>query len=326
MIYLTDYIQSFEIEKEIIGNKLLTYSKDYHRKSKAKVILVWHDELNESSMKKFPEAHSIVRYGVGVDNIDLGYCKSKGIKVFNNPDYGVDEVSDTSVAMILSLGRNIHAYNSKAKKLLKNQRSKYPWQENTDFSSVRFKKMSLGLVGVGRIGSSVAYKMKNIVKNINFYDPYVPSGYEKVLGATRYDSLDKFLKNSNIISFHVPLTMETEGMINEAFINKMQENSILVNTSRGGIIDSLNCLYQGLVSGKLQSLGLDVLPEEPPNLSKKEKLLFNWINEENDLSKKIIINPHTSYYSPESYEEMRKKAALMALNCLKKRQLSNRIV
>ena len=96
-------------------------------------------------------------------------------------------------------------------------------------------------------------KMKNIVGNLNFYDPYVPSGYEKVLGANRFNSLENMLENSQIISFHVPLTKETKGMINRSFINKMQENSILINTSRGGIIDSLDCLYNGLSSGKLSS-------------------------------------------------------------------------
>ena len=96
-------------------------------------------------------------------------------------------------------------------------------------------------------------KMKNIVGNLNFYDPYVPSGYEKVLGANRFNSLESMLENSQIISFHVPLTKETKGMINRSFINKMQENSILINTSRGGIIDSLDCLYNGLSSGKLSS-------------------------------------------------------------------------
>ena len=105
MIYITDYIQSFEIEKKVIGQKLLTYKKDDNKKSKAKVLLVWHYELNESSLKNFPEAHTIVRYGVGVDNIDLNFCQSKGIKVFNNPDYGIDEVSDSAIAMILNLSR-----------------------------------------------------------------------------------------------------------------------------------------------------------------------------------------------------------------------------
>ncbi len=106
----------------------------------------------------------------------------------------------------------------------------------------------------------------------------------------------------------------------------MQENSILINTSRGGIIDSLDCLHSGLSSGKLSSLGLDVLPEEPPSLSKKEELFISWIAEDNELSDKIIINPHTSYYSPESYQEMRTKAAIMALNCLHKKQVNNKIV
>ncbi len=326
MIYITDYINSFEIEERIIGNNLISYKEEPIENAKIKVLLVWHAELNEKTLSDFPNLNSIVRYGVGVDNIDLDFCKQKGIKVFNNPDYGVDEVSDTTIAMIMSLGRNINFYNSKAKDLFCVPNSDFPWQENTLSSSMRFKDISLGLIGVGRIGSAVALKMKNIVGNLNFYDPYVPAGYEKVLGAKRYDLLDKFLENSQIISFHVPLTNETRGMINKSLIDQLQENSILINTSRGGIIDSLDCLHEGLVSGKLLSIGLDVLPEEPPSLSKKEKLLSSWAKEDENLTDKIIINPHTSYYSPQSYQEMRKKAAIMALNCLDDKQTFNRIV
>ena len=326
MIFITDYIKNFKIEKEILGSNFSSYKEEQLDKSKIKVLLVWHAEINEITLQDFPNLHSIVRYGVGVDNIDIDFCRKNHIEVFNNPDYGVDEVSDTTIAMILSLGRNIGKYNNKAKELIKEPNIENPWQENTDFSSIRFKEISLGLIGVGRIGSSVALKMKNIVGNLNFYDPYVPSGYEKVLGANRFNSLENMLENSQIISFHVPLTKETKGMINRSFINKMQENSILINTSRGGIIDSLDCLYNGLSSGKLSSLALDVLPQEPPSLSKKEELFTSWIAENNELSDKIIINPHTSYYSPESYQEMRTKAAIMALNCLHKKQVNNKIV
>tara|TARA_X000000368_G_scaffold137298_1_gene107932 strand:- start:827 stop:1807 length:981 start_codon:yes stop_codon:yes gene_type:complete len=326
MIFITDYIKNFEIEEEILGSNFSSYKEEQLDKSKIKVLLVWHAEINEITLQDFPNLHSIVRYGVGVDNIDIDFCRKNHIEVFNNPDYGVDEVSDTTIAMILALGRNIGKYNNKAKELIKEPNIENPWQENTDFSSIRFKEISLGLIGVGRIGSSVALKMKNIVRNLNFYDPYVPLGYEKVLGANRFNSLEKMLENSQIISFHVPLNEETKGMINRSFINKMQDNSILINTSRGGIIDSLDCLYSGLSSGKLSSLGLDVLPQEPPSLSKKEELLTSWIAENNELSDKIIINPHTSYYSPESYQEMREKAATMALNCLHKKQVDNKIV
>ena len=325
MIYITDYIQSFEIEKKVIGQKLLTYKKDDNKKSKAKVLLVWHYELNESSLKNFPEAHTIVRYGVGVDNIDLNFCQSKGIKVFNNPDYGIDEVSDSAIAMILNLSRNITFYDKKSRHLFLNPNQKFPWQENTENSSLRLKDSSLGLIGVGRIGSAVALKMKNIIGEINFYDPYVSSGYEKVISANRFESLYSMLSKSDIVSLHTPLNEETSGMVNDAFIKKMRKGSILINTSRGGIIESLDCIYNGILSGNLGAVGLDVLPTEPPDKSLREKLLLSWANQ-NKISERVIINPHTSYYSPQSYEEMRHKAAEMSLEAMEGNLKRNRII
>ncbi len=326
MIYITDYIQNFDLEKKIIGKKLINFKEDFEKRFSAKVLLVWHFEINELSLKDFPELHSIVRYGVGVDNIDLEFCKKKGIKVFNNPDYGVDEVSDSAIAMIMSLSRNITRYNSIAKKLLRSPNPKYPWQENTEISSMRLKDSSIGIIGAGRIGSSVALKMKNIIGSINFYDPYVSSGYEKVIGANRFESLESLLQNSQIVSVHVPLTKETSGMINRSFIKMMSKESILINTSRGGIIDSLDCLYEGMMSKNISGLGLDVLPEEPPSLISKEKLLTSWLDENHALKDRIIINPHTSYFSPQSYKEMRLKASKMSLKALKENLFYNQII
>ena len=248
-----------------------------------------------------------------------------GIKVYNNPDYGVDEVSDTTVALILNLSRNISLYNWKSKNLYLKPNPKLPWQENTDKSSLRLKDSSLSLIGVGRIGSSVAIKMKNIIGELNFYDPYVPSGYEKVLGANRFKSLNDMLAKSDIVSLHTPLNEETRGMVDEVFIKKLKKGSILINTSRGGIIKNLDCIHMGILSGKLGAVGLDVLPKEPPDRSSKEKLLLSWAND-SKISNQIIINPHTSYYSPQSYEEMRYKAAKMSLDAMRGNLKHNRII
>ena len=92
MIFITDYIKNFKIEKEILGSNFSSYKEEQLDKSKIKVLLVWHAEINEITLQDFPNLHSIVRYGVGVDNIDIDFCRKNHIEVFNNPDYGVDEV------------------------------------------------------------------------------------------------------------------------------------------------------------------------------------------------------------------------------------------
>ncbi len=326
MIYLTDYVSEPSLEKNILGNKLCTFLDKNVDKKSVEVLLVWHFLVDEESLKDFPNVKAIVRYGVGFDNIDINYCNNKGIKVFNNPDYGVDEVSDTALAMIMNLSRCIGYYNNKARSLVIKPNLKNPWQENINHQSLRLKSLKLGLVGAGRIGSSLALKMKNIIGDINFYDPYVDAGYEKVLDATRHDSLKELLGTSDIISVHVPLSSETEGMINDDFINSMKTGSILINTARGGLLSSYDCLAKGILSGRIGAVGLDVLPEEPPEIDKQNIFLSSWIDLNSEFSDRIIINPHTAYYSPDSYEEMRYKASKMSLNALDGIQKQNRIV
>ncbi len=326
MIYLTDYISDPRIEYEIIGDKLFSFSDIKIDNNSIEVLLIWHFLANKKNLENFPNLKAIVRYGVGFDNVDLEYCKNNEIKVFNNPDYGVDEVSDTALAMIMSLSRCIGFYDNKSKHLVNKPNEVKPWQENTNPSALRLKESILGIVGVGRIGSALANKMKNIIGGIHFYDPYVNAGYEKVLGAKRHDCLHSLLSCSDIVSIHTPLNSETKGFINNSFIDSMKSGSILVNTARGSLLESHSCLFDGLVSNKIGAIGLDVLPEEPPMLNENDKLLSSWLDSNSEFSHKIIINPHTSYYSPSSYKEMRVKAAKMALNALNNNQTQNQIV
>jgi len=326
VIYITDYIENYDLEQNIIGNNLSSFLDTNVNFLEVEVLMVWHFHANKESLKKFPNVKSIIRYGVGFDNIDIEYCKSKSIKVFNNPDYGVDEVSDTALAMIMSLSRCTESYNNQSKQLVIRPNKNKPWQENTNKRSKRLKEMSLGILGVGRIGSALALKMKNIVGEIHFFDPGVVSGYEKVLSATRHTSLKNLLKTSDILSIHAPLTKSTKGLVDENFINNMKDDSILINTARGGILKSHLCLYDGIVSGKLSGIGLDVLPDEPPKLDPEDKLLSLWLENNEEYHGRIIINPHTAYYSEDSYIEMRRKAATYALNALGNNQFINRII
>lgn len=326
MIYITDYIENPDLEASVVGQHLCSFSDREVDYKKITILLVWHFTVNENSLKKFPNVKAIVRYGVGFDNIDLEYCRENFIKVFNNPDYGVDEVSDTALSMIMSLSRCIESYNIKSRELVLFPNKAKPWQENTDNRAKRLKALALGLIGVGRIGSSVAIKMKSIVGEIHFFDPEVVSGYEKVLGATRHYSLKDLLATSDIVTIHSPLSSSTRELINEDFIESMKDGSILINTARGGILKSHDCLYQGLISGKLSGVGLDVVPQEPPLFKDHDDFLSAWIKNDERFRGRIIINPHTAYYSEDSYQEMRIKAATSALNALKDKQTSNRII
>ena len=308
-VYITDYIEDPSIEYHILGDYL---SSEFHKD--VEVLLVWHENINAVYLEQVPHLRAVIRYGVGYDNIDLEAARLRGIDVANTPDYGVDEVSDTALAMILSMSRGILRYNA----LCSNYYT--TWQENILPSLKRTSESVLGVIGAGRIGSTVLIKASNMGFQTAFYDPYKPAGYEKILRAERVDSMRALLKQADIVSIHTPLTDETFGLVDRAFIRSMKEGASLINTARGKIIEDLDVLYDFLRSDKLWGIGLDVLPCEPPE---DGKLINAWRNNENWLAGRLIINPHTAYYSQSAYIEMREKAALNALRVVQGRNIIN---
>jgi len=326
-VIITDYFKEAEIEKKILGkdiNVICLQQPDENKFSSeiedADAFLVWHAKLTEKTFKKLKKCKSIIRYGVGYDNIDIKSAKKFKIDCANTPDYGTDEVADTACSMMLSLSRKIFLYNNKSQFYQKG------WQENVIEENVehpvkRSSKINLGIVGFGRIGSAIALRMREFKMKIGFYDPYVNSGYEKTTGVKKYDNLDDLLKTSNIISINATLNNETQGMVNKDFIEKMPQGSILINTARGAIVDKLDTIYDSLINNNLVGVGLDVLPEEPP--PNNERLIKAWKAKKNFISDRILINPHAAYYSSTSVVEMRIKAAENVARSLKGIKLKN---
>tara|TARA_B100000963_G_scaffold355087_1_gene372691 strand:- start:272 stop:1216 length:945 start_codon:yes stop_codon:yes gene_type:complete len=301
-VYITDYISNPSVEKRILGDSLSDSLSE-----KIEVILVWHQLIDKNYIESLPNLKGIIRYGVGFDSIDIDYAKSKKIYVCNTPDYGTDEVSDTAISMIMNIARGVSRYDFRARHFNKN------WQENTISNLRRNNEIKLGVIGAGRIGSSVILKSNALKFNTSFYDPLLSRGYEKTISSKRYDSLDEILKNSDIVSINCPLNDKTFGMIDSSFIKKMKDGASLVNTARGKIILDLECIYNALKSNKLSNVALDVLPNEPPENS---KLINAWKKREDWLDGRLIINPHTAYYSLDAFDEMRTKASLNALRIL----------
>lgn len=299
LIAITDYFSSPELEKEVLGDLVGLHVNKY-----TEVLLVWHEHINEEYVRKLPNLKGVQRYGVGYDNLDLKYLKSKEIVCCNNPDYGVDEVSDTAVAMILNITRGVAQYNHLAKKYTDS------WQENVNPSIKRSSNTVIGIIGAGRIGGSVILKCNALKFQTAFYDPYKERGYEKLINSKRVDSLEELLSFADIVSIHTPLTAETRGIIDQSFINQMKSGASLVNTARGGLFNDLDMLYQSLKANKINSLAIDVLEHEPPNPS---PLIDAWRSSENWISGRLIINPHTAYYSQAAYREIRINASRNAL-------------
>lgn len=290
------------VEDSMLGSMI---AKGYN-KDEIIIHMAWNEIIDSDFMDQRPNLKAIIRYGVGYNNVDVKEANKRGIKVCIVPDYGVEEVAQTAVSFILSHARNINGYDRQSRKNYLSSN----WQR-TNPKVKRISDQTVCIVGVGRIGSTAALLCKALGFNVIFYDPFVNRGYEKVLGIERVDSLKSALQKSDYVSIHVP-SNNNKGMIDEAFLMKMKENSVLVNTARGELIKDLGCVQKAIETKKLSAVFLDVLATEPPV---QHDFLDNWKNEV--YGSRVIINPHTSFYSDKSFIEMRTKACLSAISILK---------
>ena len=313
-VLITDYVKDASYEREVLGEKLCEEPT-----SDTEVLLVWHQKINDEYLREFPNLKGVVRYGVGYDAVDLDAIRDRNILFCNTPDYGTDEVSNTAVAMILNISRGVSRYDYQCREY-----PDFSWQENTISSLKRASKTVIGVYGAGRIGGSVCLKARALGFEVIFFDPFQDRGYEKLLGVKRAESEAELLASSDIVSLHVPLSESTRKMVNNGFIEMMKPGASLVNTARGELVADLDVLSRALRSSKLHCVSLDVLPDEPPSV--EHDLIKAWRDREAWLDGRFIVNPHTAYYTAESYKEMRCKAAENALRILNDERPHNIIV
>ncbi len=324
LIGITDHIvPPADLEQNAFPEAEFIFLPDWHDAEQNKTpwrqvhaILVWHWHVDEATAQLLNNCKIVVRYGVGYDAIDIPALTRRNIPFCNTPDYGTEEVADAACAMILNIIRKISLYDRKCRF--------YPsgWQENLLIPHQRTSCLTLGLIGVGRIGTAVVNRMKPFGCRILGYDPYQPSGHEKAVGYSRVYHPDELLAQSDIVSIHCPLSDETRGMINADFFRKMKSGASLVNTARGPILENLDVLEDALRSSHLACAYLDVLPSEPPL---DHTLLRDWRGDAPWLQGRLLINPHSAYYSEQGWLEMRSKAAQTARLFLLDGFLRNRI-
>ena len=186
------------------------------------------------------------------------------------------------------------------------QHAREEWTHHTGGPVYRLRGQVFGIVGLGRIGSATALRAKALGLEVVFYDPYKPDGYDKALGIGRVRTLEELLARSNILSLHCPLTDETEGMLDATAISRLPPGALLVNTARGGVVDSM-AVYHALDQRRLAGAALDVLEIEPP--SDDHPLIAAWRNPDHPAYHNLILTPHSAFYSEEGAKEMRVKAA-----------------
>jgi D-3-phosphoglycerate dehydrogenase / 2-oxoglutarate reductase len=237
----------------------------------------------------------ITRYGVGVNTIDLVAATDKNICVANVPDYCMDEVADHALALLLSWTRKVIVANQHVKN--------GNWDFKVTRPIYRLRGKTLGLVGFGKIPQSLAEKVKPLGLRLIAADPYFPEN-EAAKKGVELVSLDALCEQADIISVHAPLIPATKGMIGNKQFSQMKKKPLLINTSRGPVIDEAS-LLKALQQGQICGAALDVLEEEPISLN--HDLLF---------MDNVILTPHVAWYSEEAEEEMRSKAALGIVDVL----------
>lgn len=301
-VFITDHIKDPVVERLILGDRVTTLFNE-----NAEILLVWNQLITKKYLNQFNRLKSIIRCGVGYDIIDIEYAASKKIVVSNVPDYCTNEVADTAIAFILNIIRAVFRLDAIAKTHTDQ------WQDALPKDIRRASTQTVGIIGTGRIGSNAIKKLAALGITCVCYDPYLSDDLTSKIPAKKMHSLYELLNQSDIVSLHVPLTNQTYGMVDENFIKFMKPGASLVNTSRGKVIKDLDLIYNNLKSGHLLNVAFDVLPEEPPT---SLNLIKSWLQQETWLSGRLIINPHASYYSQESYQEVREKAAMNALRVL----------
>jgi C-terminal binding protein len=263
----------------------------------AAVLIAWHRiPLPRPALEQLRHCRGIVRASVGYDNIDLEAATDLGVPICNVPDYGTEEVADHTLSLLLTLWRRLPA-------LARHVRAG-GWQWAAAGRLDRLRGTTLGIVGLGRIGTAVARRAQAFGLNVGFFDPYQPSGIEKAQAVVRHETLGDLLDWSRIVSLHVPLTAETRHMIGRAELERLGPDAVLLNTARGELIDQ-DALVEAVTGGRLGQVGLDVLSAEPR------------VPDELRASDRVLVTPHAAFYSDAALTELRRKSAETALQLLR---------
>jgi D-3-phosphoglycerate dehydrogenase len=254
----------------------------------ASALLSQYSPITREVLKALPNVRVVCRYGVGVDTIDLEAARDLGVWVANVPDYCMSEVAVHALGMALALIRHLPFYDRHVRE--------GRWYYRSPGLLRRPSTMTLGVVGHGQIGSTMAKLAVPCFGQVLACDPYIPDS--AFLENVRRVNHDELFGQCDVVSLHVPLTEETRNMVNRERLAQMPQGSYLVNTARGGLV-KLDDLLEALDTGCLGGAALDVLPQEPP--PSNHPVLCH---------PRVLLTPHSAFFSVEAEKELRRKTAL----------------
>lgn len=272
---------------ELVEAQCKTVDQVIQASSGCDALLVQYAPVDKHVFAARPEIKICARIGAGYDTINANDAQAAGVWVANSPDYGVGEVSTHALGMLLALIRNLVPYNSDI--------HTGTWHYTSAGVIPRASNLTVGVLGLGRIGKRFAHIARNTFKRVIAHDPHLiegdfPAYVERV-------SLNQLFEQADAISIHCLLNQNTKGLVDSKLLALMKPGSYLVNTARGAVIN-IEALTQQVQANRFRGVGLDVLPEEP--ISADSLLLQD---------RRVILSPHSAFYSKESEIELRTKAA-----------------
>jgi len=264
----------------------------------ADVVIVAAAQITRRVLESLPRCRAVVRYGIGLDNVDVAAATDRGIVVAHVLDFCTEEVSNHALALMLALARRLLPIHRDAAAGL--------WRQPQAWTLAPIHGETLGLVGFGNIGRSVAGKARAFGMRLLAYDPYGDAKAAEELGV-RLVPLGELLAESDYVSLHAPLTPQTRHLIGAAELAAMKPTAVLINTARGPVVDEA-ALVEALTSGRIAGAGLDVFEEEPLAADNPLCRLEN-----------VVLTPHVASVSPEAMRLLREEVGRAAADVLRGR-------
>jgi D-3-phosphoglycerate dehydrogenase len=255
----------------------------------ADVVLVNMVKFDESLISKLPKCKLLIRHGIGYDNVDVAACTKHGVVFAYQPDYCMEDVAEHAIALIFACGRKVVW----SRRTLDKSSAKGQWDFSDLFPLVRMADKTLGIVGLGRIGSRVCKKIKSFGFRIIGCDPYLSAERKKELGIEFVDR-DTLFRTADYITLHTPLNPETKHLVNAQTLSLMKPTAYVINTSRGPMVDE-EALAAALRKKQIAGAAIDVFTVEPPPPTHPFFSLDN-----------IVLTPHIGWASDEAGWEIRK--------------------
>ncbi len=311
-VVITDYtFPSLEIEEgilrtagvDVVGGQCKTPAELIRAVADADAVITQFAPISAEVIGAMGRARVIVRYGIGVDNVDLDAARGRGIPVCNVPDYCIDEVADHTLAFILATTRQVVANATRVRS--------GKWGLATSLERMlTLRDLTVGVVGFGRIGREVAARLRAFKCRVLVYDPLVPAAEIERAGC-RTAPLAELYAESQVVTLHCPSTAHTRGMINQDTLRSMRPGVILINVARGDLVDS-TALLEGIERGHVAAAALDVFAPEPIPADHPILRMEN-----------VIVSSHIASASVLAVQTLRKTAASLALKALREEPLAN---